>query len=304
MRYAAIAVVVLVLIAGCSSVQTDDGPAPGTNATVTTATTSAGGGSTTDVSNETTEVTDGSAGTTTGTTDDGDGDDGNGDDQLAPGITESGIRNVSALLGAHRSALLEDGYVGTTVVEERYSGNLSDRTTQRYAVGPGGEFVHLEQHTARFTKNGQNSSVDVWMNATTTASMQESNGSSLTNARDRQISREATAWMSRSFADQLTRNAGQYEVVGVEQRNGTRVVTLEATIDAVGDDEEPDTNVTLVVTERGVVDRLEMVVHYDVSTITATYQVQRIGGVSPERPEWVENGSASGRLRAAVRTVR
>ena len=211
---------------------------------------------------------------------------------LAPGVSENGIENLSTLLSAHREELLADGFEARTTIEDRYTGTLADRVTQHFAVGPDGTRVSLNETEWHLTNDGVNGSTDVWMtNSTTVVRQMSPNGTEYTTA-DRQFPRRSTPFMSTSLFEELSTDVGAFDVTSVTTRDGTRFVTVSATMDRIEDrNGTEDTEMRLVVDERGVVHRYDVVVEFNVSTWRATYEVERIGGVDPQRPTWVDEAN-------------
>jgi hypothetical protein len=87
----------------------------------------------------------------------------------------------------------------------------------------------------------------------------------------------------------LQNEAGVFAVESVEEREGRRVVTLAASFDQVGRDGDDDTTATMVVDERGVLRSLTATTNYGGGdSWRVTYTVERVGGVDPAPPDWLD----------------
>lgn len=130
----AVALTVLILLAGCSGLS--GGPAATPSAGVTGTEPSADGSSVdvaTDAGGEPTDAA--------------------GPPEYPPGVTAEGVTNASALLDAHWTALRNEGYVverweNTTTRRERVPENLTRREYERYEVAAGGTTVFHDRRSA------------------------------------------------------------------------------------------------------------------------------------------------------------
>jgi len=211
-------------------------------------------------------------------------------DELAPGITRDGILNPVALMSAHQASLLESGFVVNQTVESTYDGQPSNRLELQTIVGPAGEVAYRTAVSSGFDAEGAEAVItnDLWINTTAQISRHIEDGSTTYDVQPRLYPPESLVWFG-SLQRDIQFAAGEYEVTAVEQRNGVRVVTLEAEIDRVGNDGIVDTTSTLVVAETGVIRHAETAVTYEEGTIyRTTYDVIEQGRAAPEPPGWLD----------------
>jgi len=205
---------------------------------------------------------------------------------LAPGITDEGVVNPVALQSAHRSALLADGFTLAVTYENVANGSVQWRTAQRIVAGPGGELA-LQRATAGDPPASVTNQT-VWHNVTHTTMRSLEGDETRFTVRSRVATPEALVWPG-PVLRLLQDEAGAFEVSSVEEREGLRVVTLAASLDQVGRDGDDDTTATMVVDERGVLRSLTATTDYGGSDAwRVTYTVERVGGVDPEPPDWLE----------------
>jgi hypothetical protein len=257
-RLSVLLIAILVLLAGCSSVT--DTPTPSDTATPT-ATPTTTPTSTPDASTE-----------------------------LAPGIAREGITNPVALLSAHQRELLADGFVVDQTIASTYDGSPSNRLVMRTTVGPGGELAVQNATSTGFDYDGNESVITnaLWLNTTHQVSRHVESGTTTYQIGERLYPPEALVWFG-SVQRDIQFAASEYEVTGVEQRDGTRYVSLAVSHDRVGNDDEDDAFGTLLVDDRGVIHRATMNVTYEEGTVyRTTYTVVDLGVSEPEPPAWLD----------------
>jgi len=216
------------------------------------------------------------------------------DEDLAPGVTAEGIVNPVALLSAHQGTLLADGFVVNVTYENVANDTVQWRTTQHTVAGPGGE--RARQRSTAGEPGVPVTAQEIWHNTTHTTVRTTNDNTSDYTVRDRLTPPESLVWpgpVLRLVQD----DADAFEVTAVEQRDGTRFVTLSATVDRVGGDGTADTTATLVVDERGTVHSLEATTNYGGGDDwRVTYTVEQVGGVAPEPPAWLADVPSSASL--------
>lgn len=213
---------------------------------------------------------------------------GNGQ-QFAPGVTRAGITNPVALLRAHQESLLSEGFVINETVTSTYNGSLSNRLVVRTTVGSNGELAYQNGTSTGYDAEGEQAITAnaMWLNTTTMVSRHTESGAVTYRIRPRLYPPESLVWFGGLQRD-IQFGADEYEVTNVERRDGTRFVTLEASIDRVGGDGVPDTTGRLLVDGNGVIRAAETSVTYSEGVrYNTTYTVVALGQSAPERPEWV-----------------
>ncbi len=250
-------VALLVLLAGCAGFEDDASPTPTpSNSAVETPTPTVTPGEATD---------------------------------LAPGITRDGIVNPVALMAAHQQTLLKGGFVVNQTVASTYNGEPSNRLALQTTVGPAGEVAFQSAVSKGFDAGGVESVItnDLWLNTTTQVSRHVEDGKATYDRQPRLYPPESLVWFG-SLQRDIQFAAGDYEVTNVEQRDGTTIITLEASIDRVGNDGIVDTVSTLVVEGSGVIRQAETDVTYEEGqTYSTTYAVLTLGTSAPDPPAWL-----------------
>lgn len=213
---------------------------------------------------------------------------------LAPGVTEAGVENLSALLDAHESALLAGGF-GTRFVAERDSDAESNRSVTSVASGPDGvpALVIVDR-----THGERVEHVERWANGTVLYT--RTAGGPVTIERSEGRLDERTLALPGRVRAILSEAVDSFEVSHVQSANGTEVVTLEATVRS--DEDQREANVTAVVTGTGQIARVEASDRIgETRTRTTTFSVTKVGGDGPESPAWVDNRRREERIDASVR---
>lgn len=265
-RLVPLAMVLLVLTAGC--IETSNAPdAAGTTETTESLTTT-----------ETTRAT-----TATGPTPAPNG-------TLAPGVTGDGIENVSALLGAHAAALRERGF--ELAVDRRLSADGETRDVDRRTVAA----AHLRRVRSRTTSTlaGNRTVRRAWFNETMERMLVRVDargevryhlptvGSAGSEGRARYVRRFVE---TRQVADLL--RGGEFNVTAVNGSGGDARYTLVGTNFST-DGYYGEREVHVTVSADGVVRVLKATGDTsDGGSFAFGYRVERLGVESVERPDWV-----------------
>lgn len=286
---AALLLVALVALAGCTGV---------TDQTTTATTAEPTTPPTTDVDAASTTT---DAPTTTGTPLDPASAD------LPPGVTAAGVENASQLLAAHRDALAASGFRFRLEANTSFGAGEVSHRTGNGTVSEGLAPLRLQSRTRR-SADGQTlqRETDTWANESVALTRYHTDartryaqrsvvngttGTDATSARTVSLARLAT----QSHIVQLALRAGEYEVAGVEIRDGTTLTTLRATavsgqssVENVSEYES-----TLVVDERGRVHRLDMTLLGDSTHLRYDFELTYFGDVTVEYPSWTERALAT-----------
>lgn len=218
--------------------------------------------------------------------------------ELAPGVTEDGIVNPVALLRAHQSRLLDEGYTLNQTVVTTYDGSESNRLVVETVSGPGGELGYQNGTSYAVDSDGNESVVrnQMWLNTTTMVTRHVEDGRTTYRVRPRSYPPEALIWFG-GLQTQIQLGGDRYVVDSVETRDGVRVVTLTASIDRVGGDGIDDTISTLTVDETGVIRNAVVDVTYEEGTNYRTnYTIERLGVEAPTPPAWLDTVPPSAAL--------
>jgi len=257
----AVVCVALVLLSGCSALDTgSDG-----TATVNGTETVTNGTETPDESDTTNESL----------------------DELPPGVSDDGV-DVDALLSAHAAAVDDDGAVTVTnLTVDGQSGTIQSNATVR--MGADGT-VSVRTVNA---VGGRTTEVDQYTNGTVSAVRQQ------TPRVDRQTAFDAGGYIERRAGIEGLRLYVELGAFELSER-GSETVTLTADDvdpDAVGEDRNLGADVesyegTLVVDEAGRIVSFQATVETSSggseSTIGVDYEITDVGVESVERPAWVD----------------
>ncbi|PSP87188.1 hypothetical protein BRC90_11105 [Halobacteriales archaeon QS_4_69_34] len=248
----------------------------------------------------------GSGGTDAPVADGASGDATVASDDLPPGVSETGVENATALLAAHRAALVESGFESAARrngTARRDSETVAFDEGQRVVAAPG-----AETYSSRVVMSGPGTAYEFWSNGSVELVRAQIGG---TTRYRRGSGRSAGALTSVGLLGSSV-VGGNYTPTSVEGSGDGRRITLQArTLD------EPSrvlpanaTDVsgyasTLVLDGEGRVRSLETVANYTIGGREARfelrYALRQVGGVTVERPDWVgtalngsgENGSAA-----------
>jgi len=210
--------------------------------------------------------------------------------QLAPGVTRDGIVNPVELMSAHQRELLAAGYEINQTVVSTYNGSISNRLVVHTTAGPGGEIAYQNGTSYGYDADSNGTAIRnaMWLNTTAMVTRHVEAGSTTYRVQPRLYPPESLIWYSGLQRD-IQFAADEYEVTGVDQRDGVRVVTLEASIDRVTGDDVDDTTSTLRIDENGVIRDAETEVNYGSGNVYHTsYTVEQLGSEPPARPAWLD----------------
>ncbi|WP_435179979.1 hypothetical protein [Halorussus sp. AFM4] len=287
-RVALLLVALMVVVAGCAGGDPPDGPDRATATTTPPAGTQTGAGS---------EPAPPGTATTTANA--------SSNESLPPGVNRTGVEDPSALVAAHRTAL------NNTSFAFRFHANVSvgpasQWTRQRGAVEAGLSplIVHSDS-VRRLGDGGTRVATDLWANET--AVVVRYRGTNRTELRRYNRSGENVAdetWahlpradldsqVTQSWLIELALAAGEFDVAGVEQRDGRTVTVLRANR-AVEAENYTDFDATVVVDAAGQVHSLSLTAAYagdDATRVHYEFALTELGGVTVERPTWVEAAS-------------
>ncbi|WP_336338127.1 hypothetical protein [Haloarcula brevis] len=225
-----------------------------------------------------------------------------GAERLAPGITRDGIVNPVELMAAHQRELLAAGYETNQTVVSTYNGSVSNRLVVHTTSGPDGEIAYQNGTAYGFDADGTETVTGnaVWLNTTAMVSRHVEAGSTTYRVQPRLYPPESLIWYSGLQRD-IQFGAAEYEVTSVDQLDGKRVVTLEASIDRVDGDGVDDTTATLRVDEDGVIRYAETDANYGGGNVYHTYYtVERLGVAPPARPDWLDAVPPSASLNVGL----
>lgn len=229
--------------------------------------------------------------------------DGPFDGRAPPGVSANGIEDEEVLLANHTETLVRSGFVSAVdgaATVERY-GLLVDATVRagsRVERNATAYRYWNETETALFERR-----TEAWSNGSVEYRRQTGTDQEGYARGDPQSPRRlAGVWLLRSHL-----RAGNYTVTNVTERDGTTLFTLRAT--SIDDGTaarralpEGGTNVsaydaTVVVDRAGRVRLVRVRQRYEVGGTTApyrfTYELGQIGGVTVDRPAWVDEAEAS-----------
>lgn len=231
---------------------------------------------------------------------------------LPPGVTASGVQNVSALAAAHRNALDNRSYVLRTQrnAVEQTSGSIGRWTLRLRQATVANETVYAERISRQEDwpgggyRNWDNRSVyaDGQVEFTRVEGVNGWNYSRRPIYPDRTPATET----GRSIASHLDEGPATVTVVQREGRRLLRIDTRNAPRNA--DDSSVDRNAgtVLFVTTDGLVYALHthhMGTTNDTEWVTYSFQFSRVGGVAVDQPSWLSaarSNTSRGRYRATA----
>lgn len=251
----ALGLVLLVLLAGCSGSDAGATPTPTENSTPTT----------TPLPTTTTP----------------------GDDRLAPGVTNAGLVDADALLSAHRETLLADGAaIRLEVTVAGGNGTVTQRTSQTAEIGSNG-FPVATNGSGTVPDGDQQ--VDAWLNETTSLFRFRAGGETTYRALDQPAGGTAELVFAGNVHLYVRAAADAFAVRNVETRDDRRLVTLAAEADLVNGSAGVDTEITMVVDDRGVIRSFDLEQRQaEGERYRVDFALERLG-VSPTRPDWVDS---------------
>jgi hypothetical protein len=213
---------------------------------------------------------------------------------VAPGVTNDGVENASALLEAHESALRERGFE-LAVERTMGAGNQTVEIRQRHRVAPNVRQVRTNA-TSRIA--GDRTSYRSWINETMTRMITQTVAGDETRYRVPPVGPAGETGRERRHrrivetdqTEELLRG-GEFEVTGVTT-DGPRLYTLVGaefpTTERYG-----ERDVRLSVSTDGVIYRLTADGETaDGSGYAFNYTLSTLGVDSVERPDWVADAPA------------
>jgi hypothetical protein len=199
-------------------------------------------------------------------------------------VTDAGVTDVEALLAAHRSTLLSDGAVlSLDVTRTEPGGTVSQRSNQTVALGPDAATVAL--NGSGLGPDGP-LRVDAWLTDDRSLYRFTDDAGQTYRVTDPLTGRDALVGAG-NIELYIRAAPAAFTVDSTGMDDGTRVTTLTATADLVNDSGGDDTEMTMAVTERGVIRSFDLrQTQPDGDTYRIAYRVERVGA-SPAEPAWV-----------------
>ncbi len=220
-----------------------------------------------------------------------------GDAALPPGVTESGVTNVTALLAAHDETLRAEGFVLDGSLVRNHSATRSERRQYSTVVAPGAERFRAAVETTLYSTSRdsqeavQQRATRLWSDGAEILRQTTLDGGT---SRDRVDSVPTNLALTRAPQYESYLSMGEYAVQDVERRGNHTYATLvanETGADVVGN---ATIDARFVVDERGVIHEADITLHSgsgeNAETDRVTYRLVNLGG-SPERPGWVNETS-------------
>lgn len=227
-----------------------------------------------------------------------------GNVSLAPGLNESGLEDPEALIDAHRAALEETGFAF------RFQANVSVGGASQGTVQRGTAESNLSSLVIRSTSVREigdattRFATTLWANDSTVAMRHQQGDRTRLTSYDRdseQMSVPDETWAHLPRADlgsqatqswllELALMAGEYELVETERRDGSEFAVLRAT-EPVAAANFTDLDARVVVDSEGRVHNLTLTATAEgdaASTIRYAFELTEIGGVSVDRPAWLD----------------
>lgn len=216
-----------------------------------------------------------------------------GDAALPPGVTDSGVSNVTELLAAHDEALRAGGFVLDGSLVRNHSATRSERRQYSAVVAPGAERFRAAVETTLYSTSSGSREV---VQQRATRLWGDGTGILRQTTLDDRTSRSRVDGVPANLA--LTRapqyesylRMGEYAVEGVERRGTHTYSTLVANETGANVGENATIDARFVVDERGVIHEAEVTLRSGngetAETDRATYRLVHLGA-SPERPDWV-----------------
>lgn len=216
--------------------------------------------------------------------------------EFPPGLSEEGVTDPLALVGAHRQTLENTSYaLSTTYTYRRPNGTLLAQGTTAMRVAPGAAsyFGATSQTTANATRplGVGHYEVEVWANETRAVVARN-----LPDAEPsyRQLTR-ADAPMDPDTQWELLYavfGTGETAVVGQTERNGTTLFKVVSVPSSDADSDVPRHEFSALVDSRGVVHSLQTTRRTTVdggpAIVSRTIRVTGLGTTTVERPPWYQ----------------
>ena len=216
----------------------------------------------------------------------GQGDPGAAQGQLAPGVYANDSVNITQLLVAHRSQLRTEGFLTETTVTSRANGSVVVTSGQQVRATSNLTEVLVEQY--RSTADGRNVSADVYVNETKTLVRMVVGGNESYQVRER-VQSQSVPPISRATLTVFGEAAGNFTVENVTGSDAQRRITITTTLGGTNGT-APQTDVTMIVDEQGVIHSLTLVSGQQGSgqVVETRYELQQLGVESVQRPAWID----------------
>lgn len=214
--------------------------------------------------------------------------------ELPPGLSEEGVTDPLELVSAHRQALQNTSYtISTTFTYRRPNGTLLAQGTTATRVAPGGESYYAT--TTQTTRNEtrplgvEHYEVEVWANETTAVAARD-----LPDADpDYRRTPRSDAVMAPDGEWELlyaVLGAGDTELVGQLERDGTTLFRVVSTPEAAAESAELRYEFSALIDSRGIVHSIQVTQRTDIegrpAVVTRSIQVTDVGETTVERPSW------------------
>lgn len=239
---------------------------------------------------------------------------------LPPGVNESGVENASALATAHRTALSESGYAFRLDTNVSYGDQFNYDVSYRGTVAKNFAPFRIRAD-ADVDARDERLKLDTWANesvalvryrtANRTAFQKYNTTLDETPDSDPFSSVPTVNVADRASMTSVVEYAlltGEYEVAGVESRDGLTLTTLRATGHNQSLGERGLENVsrydsTLVVDDRGRVHRLNTTLETNESLVSYEFELTKVGGVVVEYPRWADRALATVSVAVTIQSA-
>ncbi|MFD1588743.1 hypothetical protein ACFR9U_17325 [Halorientalis brevis] len=214
--------------------------------------------------------------------------------ELAPGVYANDSVNVTRLLVAHRSQLREQGFLTETTVTSRANDSVVVASGQQVRATSNLSRVVVQQH--RSAAGRQNVTADVYVNETNTLVRMEADGNESYQVRER-VQSQSVPPISRATLTVFGEAARTFTVENTTGTDAQRRTTLTATIG--GNGTTPQTDVTMIVDEQGVIRSLTIVSGQQGSgqVVETRYDLQQLGVNTVQPPDWLSEIPANATVR-------
>jgi len=222
----------------------------------------------------------------------GQGDPGSAQDQLAPGVYANDTVNITQLLVAHRSQLRTRGFLTETTVTSRANGSVVVASGQQVRATSNLTRVLVEQH--RSAAGRENVTADVYVNETTTLVRFVVGGNESYQVRER-VQSQSVPPISRATLTVFGESAGNFTVENVTGTDAQRRITITTTVGGANETSGPQTDVTMIVDEQGVIHSLSLVSGQQGSgqVVETNYELQQLGVETIQPPGWLSEVPAN-----------
>lgn len=218
--------------------------------------------------------------------------------QLAPGLNQQGIENVSALIAAHNSSLRNHSFTtksNTTRLDP--NGTIRFRSTGTLRAGPPGKGVYsisvVEESYTENLPNNRSYPVHSELWAKGKRVFREQTLMNGTTTYDRRRIRVRPGTPKRYLQYILEPFDAANTSVEVQERNGTRLYLVRGNAQSTQDFRSGNLSLRLLVDSQGVIHSYRRVRQQrsdeDISKVINEQRYMEIGSTdAPDRPSWVE----------------